>query len=174
MFLKNKKNILIELDNEYHLYQHNVIYFYSKAYNTGTFLNYTKPDRVLLTIPIVKYLISQNYYNPKWTLQEFKDFILIDPEYKEHPYSDRRLYLQDITIDDIEYSEINIRYSILGGGTDKCIREMSYNIKRKSTEYLGGCFISGFMYYPPIAVADGKYCKDIDTFIQPSQYGLFY
>lgn len=173
-FLKNKHNISIELDEEYYEYQHNVIYFYSKAYNTGTFIDYIKPDKRRIIIPVIKYLISNNLYNPKWTLQDFKDFICIDPEYKERPETDRRLQLRDITINDIEYSEINIRYSVLGNGTDKCIREMSYNIKRKSTEYLGGCYVSGFMYYPKTAVANGQYCKDLETIIEPSQYGIFY
>jgi hypothetical protein len=170
-FLKNKHNITVELDNEYQQYQDSIIYYYNKAYNTGTFLKYIKPDRVQTILPVIEYLISQNYYNPKWTLQEFCDFINMDPESEN---TDRRLKLYNIIINDIEYSDINIRYSILGSNSEKPLREMSYSITRKSTKYLAGCFISGWMYYPKISIANSKYCKEIETIVQPSQYMLFY
>ena len=170
-FLKEKHNITVDLDDEYQQYQDSIIYYYNKAYNTGTFLKYTKPDKRLTIIPVIQYLISNNLYNPKWSLQEFCDFIDMTPECKN---TDRRLNLFNITINGIEYSEINIRYSILGKGSEKQIREMSYTIKRKSTPLLAGCFISGFLYYPKTHVANGKYYKEIETIIEPSQYVLIY
>lgn len=170
-FLKNKHNITVELDDEYRQYQHTVIYYYSKAYNTGTFLNYIKPDRVQAILPVIKYLISNNLYNPKWTLQEFCDFINMNPECKNR---NRRLKLHNIIINDIEYSDINIRYSILGSSSENSVREMSYSLTIKSTEFLAGCFISGWMYYPKTRIANSKYCKDIETIIQSSQYQLIY
>jgi 5-methylcytosine-specific restriction protein A len=171
IYLKNKHNIILKLDSEYQQYQDSIIYYYNKAYNTGTFIGYTKPDKHLTIIPVIKYLISNNLYNPKWSLQEFCDFINIDPEFKD---TDRRLNLFNITIDEIEYYEINIRYSILGAYSEKPIREMSYTIKRKSTPLLAGCFISGFLYYPKTQAGNGKYCKEIETIIEPSQYMLNY
>jgi len=169
-YLKNKQKINVELDNEYKEYQDRLIYHYNKAYNTELVDKYIKPNRTGLAIPIIEYLISVGYYDHKWTLEDFREFINEDPDIKCS--DDRRILFKDIIINEIEYSEIKLRYSILGTGMDST-REISMSFKRKSTEFIAGCFSSYFVYFTKNEDAK-DYCKEVQSIIQLCQYLIFY
>jgi HNH endonuclease len=137
-FTKEKNGIDIVLDDNYRKYQYRMENLYKIMRRKGN----EKDKTVEMLEPIIDYLISNNKYKAKWSVDEYKVFVeseIDSPEYK----SERTLILNGISINGTRYTRIHLKYQLLDG---KC-PETRYFIESEESQELPPLYMSGWIYH---------------------------
>lgn len=137
-FTKDKNGIDIVLDDNYRKYQYRMENVYKIMRRKGN----EKDKRIQLLEPIIDYLILNNKYKAKWSVDEYKEFVeseIDSPHYK----SERTLRLNGISINSICYTRIDLKYQVLDG---KC-PETRFFIETEESQELPPLYMSGWIYH---------------------------